>query len=66
MPTPPSSDDWKGEHLIRRRPSADDSRRIAMEIAHARRRALGIPVPGREAHNRVCSFLQPKDSNDKD
>jgi hypothetical protein len=33
---------------------------LALKLSHAKRRAIGIPVPGRQSHDRLCAFLKPK------
>jgi hypothetical protein len=47
--------DWKGEHLIRRSITKEESksevRRLVSSIAHQNRRAAGIPVPAAKTHS---------------
>lgn len=49
------SDDWKGEHLIRKSISKQESksevRRLVSSIAHTNRRAKGITHPAAKAHS---------------
>lgn len=48
------TDDWKGEHLIRARPTLaqrkSEVRRLVSSIAHENRRAKGIVHPAAKAH----------------
>jgi hypothetical protein len=45
-------DDWKGEELIRKKPSRAqkdaENRRIVTSVYHDNRRKAGIPVPGKK------------------
>lgn len=50
------SDDWKGEHFIRARPSVDDraqeGRRVVSTTWHKIRRKAGAPTPAAAGHSR--------------
>ena len=49
-------DDWKGEHFIRAKPTAEDraveGRRVVSVTWHKKRRKAGEPVPAAAAHSR--------------
>lgn len=41
-------------------PKPSSPKSISMKLSHAKRRALGIPLPSRQSHDRLCAFLKPK------
>lgn len=47
------SDDWKGEHHIKRRcvDRAHEGRRVMSMVWHEKRRRAGIETPNKAAHN---------------
>lgn len=51
-----SDESWKGEHLIRKSITAQESksevRRLVSSIAHTNRRAKGIQHPAAKAHGK--------------
>lgn len=56
------SEDWKGEHFIRGRklPSAErrgEDSSIKATLAHAKRRAAGIPLPAKDQHDKLLSSV---------
>lgn len=56
------SEDWKGEHFIRGRklPSAErrgEDNSIKATLAHAKRRAAGIPLPAKEQHDKLLAAV---------
>lgn len=54
-------DDWKGEHLIRAKPSTEDraqeNRRIVSMTWHKKRRKAGFATPAAVAHSRFAKTV---------
>lgn len=56
-----ADDDWKGEHLIRRRPTEQDraktNRSVISSITSEARRRKGIPAPGAAQHGKFAASV---------
>lgn len=54
-------DAWKGEHLIRAKPSQKDRKRsdseVAMKLWHKKRQEQGAPAPGARRHDTFMRAL---------
>ncbi len=50
------NDDWKGEHFVRAKPSAEDrtldGRRVVSMTWHKKRRKAGVATPAAAGHSR--------------
>ena len=64
-PASKPSDDWKGEHLIKAKPTLRErhaeTNRVINTIYHAKRRAKGAPAAGAKKHSGLMRAILSED-----